>query len=147
GSNILRMIKTTNQVGTDTLSKIHSDILISWCNKKPDQRYYKIFDYTYGYEQIEGKYQWKKIAFTAMKQVKDRKSLALKLIESISLKLIITNWGKEREAKEILFDLFVKDKDKEIAELALREKKEYSEITEQLRKDELAYQKNIQRFE
>ena len=57
------------------------------------------------------------------------------------------NINGKRQAKEILFDLFVKDKDKEIAELALREKKEYSEITEQLRKDELAYQKNIQRFE
>lgn len=147
GSNILRMIKYNHQAGTGTLSKNHSDVLISWCNVEPDKRYHKIFDCTYGYEQVEGKYLWKKIALTAMEQVKNRKALALKLIESISPVFTNTSWSKEREPREILFDLFEKDKDKEIVELAKREKKEYSEITEQLRKDEIEYQKNLQRFE
>lgn len=146
-SNILRMIKYNHQAGTGTLSKNHSDVLISWCNVEPDKRYHKIFDCTYGYEQVEGKYLWKKIALTAMEQVKNRKALALKLIESISPVSTNTSWCKEREPREILFDLFEKDKDKEIVELAKREKKEYSELTEQFRKDEIEYQKNLQRFE
>lgn len=147
GSNILRIIKNDEQEGKGALSKNHSDVLISWCNKNPDKRYHKIFDCTYGYEQVEGKYLWKKIALTAMEQVKNRKALASKLIESISPVSTNTSRSKEREPREILFDLFEKDKDKEIVELAKREKKEYSKITEELRKNEIESQKNLQRFE
>ena len=68
-------------------------------------------------------------------------------MESISPVFTDTSWSKEREPREILFDLFEKDKDREIVELAKLEKKEYYELTEQFRKHEKEYENNWQRFE
>ena len=146
-SNIYRIIKNSNRGGRGILSQNHSDVLISWCNTEPDKRFDKIFDFIYGYERVEGKYIWKKITLTAMEQVKNREVLALKLIESINSVFTDRKWSKEREQREILFDLFEQDKDGEIVELAKREKKKYSENTEQYRKEEREYEKNMQRFE
>lgn len=78
-----------------------------------------------------------KLTLTAMERVKNRKALALKLMSSISPVFTDTSWSKEREPREILFNLFEKDIDREIAELAKRERKEYSELTEQFRKENM----------
>lgn len=146
-SNICRIIKKNNRIGKDILSQNHLDVLITWCNTQPDKRYDKIFNFIYGYERVEGKYLWKKITLTAMEQVENRKVLALKLIESINPVFTDTKWSKEREQREILFDLFEKDKDGEIVELAKKKKKKYCENTERYRKEEREYEKNLQRFE
>jgi len=146
-SNIMRIIGNRYNIRKNPLLQNNSEYLVSWCNVKPDERYNKVFRCTQGYERIDKQYQWNNVVLLAMNEVKDRKGLALKLMESIDPTYTNTSWSEERELMESLFDLFELDRDDEIAELAKIRRREYREITEQYRKNEMEDEKLMQRFE
>lgn len=146
-SNIMHIIGNSYNIRKCSLLQSNLECLVSWCNVKPDERYNIIFRCIHGYERIDKQYQWNNVVPLAMDQVKDRKGLALKLMESIDPTYTNTSWSKERELMESLFDLFELDRDDEIAELAKNRRREYREITEQYRKSEMENEGRMQRFE
>lgn len=146
-SNIMRIIGDGYHLRKCSLLKNNVEYLVSWCNEKPDERYNKVFRCAHGYERNDKQYQWNNVVPLAMNQVKDRKGLALKLMESIDPTYTNTSWSAERESRECLFDLFELDRDDEIAELAKKRRREYREITEQDKKREMENERHLQRFE
>lgn len=146
-SNIMRIIGDGYHLRKCPLLQNNVEYLVSWCNVKPDERYNKVFRCTHGYERKDKQYQWNNVVPLAMNQVKDRKGLALKLMQSIDPTYTNTSWSAEREIRESLFDLFELDRDDEIAELAKKRRIEYREITEQYRKREMENESHLQRFE
>ena len=143
----MHIIGNSYNIRKCSLLQSNLECLVSWCNVKPDERYNIIFRCIHGYERIDKQYQWNNVVPLAMDQVKDRKGLALKLMESIDPTYTNTSWSKERELMESLFDLFELDRDDEIAELAKNRRREYREITEQYRKSEMENEGRMQRFE
>lgn len=146
-SNVMRIVGDRHNIRKSPLLQNNLEYLVSWCNVKPDERYNKVFRCTHGYESLNKQYQWNNVVPLAMNHVKDRKGLALKLMESIDPTYTNTSWSAERELRESLFDLFESDRDDEVAELAKNRRKEYREITEQYRKREMENEKLMQRFE
>lgn len=146
-SNIFRMLRNNGCMGNNMLLKSNFCVLKNWCDEDPDIRYSCIFDCTYGYEKLEGKYEWGELALWAIKKVKYRKKLALKLMKSIEPVLTYTSWSKEREPRECLFEFFEKDEDVEIMKLAVEERKKFSEITDHHKKHELENERLSKRFE
>ncbi len=146
-SNIFRMLRNNGRMRNGMLLRSNFTVLKNWCDEDPDIRYSCVFDCTYGYEKIGGNYKWGEIALWAIKKVKYRKNLALKLMKSIEPIFANTSWSKEREPRECLFELFEKDEDIEIMKLAIEERKKFSEITDQHKECELVNEKLSKRFE
>lgn len=144
-SNVLRELEDGIHKGP--LSENRTDILVHWCNQKPDERYDKVFDCIFGYEYIEGKYQWGECVIAALNYVLDRKAIVDKLIKKIAPVSTNSSWSVERERRTGLFDLFETDYDVEIVEMAKNRKKEYLDRTEMYRRQELEREKQLQRFE
>lgn len=144
-SNIFNALEDRYREGP--LSKINSAELILWCNQKPDERYNKVFICTRGYDNIEGKCQWRDCVLTALKIVRDRKSLVDKLMDKIEPTFTNSEWSIERERREGLFELFEADDDIEIVNMAKNRRKEYQDLTEQFRLSERKREREMQRFE
>ena len=82
-----------------------------------------------------------------MKNVQDRKALVYKLMKKIDPTFTGSSWSVEYERREVLFDLFERDKDAEIVMMVKNRRKEYQDITEQFRKSEKEREMDKQRFE
>ena len=144
-SNVCSALKDGYDKGP--LSRIALNDLIPWCNQRPDERYNKVFDCISGYEIIEGTYQWRDCVLAALKNVQDRKALVYKLMKKIDPTFTGSSWSVEYERREVLFDLFERDKDAEIVMMVKNRRKEYQDITEQFRKSEKEREMDKQRFE
>lgn len=144
-SNVCSALKDGYHIGP--LSRIALNDLIPWCNQRPDERYNKVFDCISGYDIIEGTYQWRDCVLAALKNVQNRKSLVYKLMKKIDPTFTSSSWSVEYERREVLFDLFERDKDAEIVMMVKNRRKEYQDITEQFRKSEKEREMDKQRFE
>ena len=67
-SNVFRMLRNNGRMGNGMLLRSNFTVLKNWCDEDPDIRYSCVFDCTYGYEKIRGKYKWGEMVLWALKK-------------------------------------------------------------------------------
>lgn len=146
-SNVRSVLREREPVAHSILWNIESISLIAWCNQNPDQRYKKVFMCRYGYQKTQQNYVWSDVAIQAMQAANDKKSMAEILMNQIRPIYSHGSFSNEYRKRMSLYDMFLKDDDLEISEMAKAKKEEAVINMNFAKQSEDAYKEEMQRFE
>lgn len=146
-SNVWSVLKEKEPVANSVLWNIESKNLIAWCDQNPDQRYKKVFMCRYGYEKRKKGYVWNDVAIQAMQTANNKKSMAEILIDQIPPTYSNGSFSIEYRKRLCLYDLFLKDDDHQISEMAKVKKGNAIKRMKYEKEREEAYKEEMQRFE
>ena len=101
----------------------------------------------YGYQKTQQNYVWSDVAIQAMQAANDKKSMAEILMNQIRPIYSHGSFSNEYRKRMSLYDMFLKDDDLEISEMAKAKKEEAVINMNFAKQSEDAYKEEMQSFE